>query len=149
MRGRRRHPWRLALVLAAFVLAACGGNETEEMPSPQMTESGDALRVTDVNLGSSIDADRVVFAPTSSFAPTDTIYASVETEGTDSGATLTARWRYEDGQVVDETSQSISPTGSATTEFHISMPNGLPSGDYTVEILLNGESVATESFEVE
>lgn len=139
--------WRLALVFAALVLAACGNDDAAETATPQGPET--ALTVTDVNLGSSINNDRSVSAPTSDFAPTDTIYASVATEGTGSGATLMARWLYEDGQIVDESSQSISPTGPARTEFHISMPNGFPTGDYTVEILLNGEHVETESFEVE
>lgn len=141
--------WRLALVFAALVLAACGNDDAAETATPQGTEAAQSLTVTDVNLGSSINSDRSVSAPASNFAPTDTIYASVATEGAGSGATLMARWLYEDGQVVDESSQSISPTGLAITEFHISMPNGFPTGDYTVEILLNGERVETESFEVE
>lgn len=149
MTTKRWLAWGLALVLAAPILAACGGDESEEMPAPQEMETSEALRVTDVNLGSSINPDRSVSAPMSDFAPTDTIYASVATEGTTSGATLVARWQYEDGQVVDETSQPISPTAPAYTEFHISMPDGLPAGAYSVEILLNGESVASESFDVE
>ena len=149
MRKSRPMAWRLALVFAALVLAACGNDDAAETTTPQGTATATSLTVTDVNLGSSINSDRSVSAPTSDFSPTDTIYASVETEGTGNGATLTARWLYEDGQVVDESSQTISPTGPAITEFHISMPNGLPAGDYTVEILLNNERVETESFEIE
>ncbi|MGH7447493.1 MAG: hypothetical protein ACRELT_08025, partial [Longimicrobiales bacterium] len=63
-------------------------------------------------------------------------------------STLTARWTFEDGQVVEETAQTISPTGQTVTEFHISMDGGLPAGSYQVEILLNGQSVEQEEFEV-
>ena len=58
-------------------------------------------------------------AATDEFRRTDTIYVSVDTEGTAVGAALLARWTYEDGQVVDETTQTISPSGPAITEFHI------------------------------
>src|SRR5690606_3831710 len=123
---------------------------TTDVATPPATEmTAQQLRVTDVSLGRSIGMDRRVGSPTEDFTPADTVYASVATEGTGSGASLTARWRFEDGQLVDETTQPISPTGPANTEFHIAMPGGLPVGDYTVEILLNGQSVETESFEVE
>jgi hypothetical protein len=59
-----------------------------------------------------------------------------------------ARWTYEDGQPVDESTQSITPSGPAVTEFHISKPDGLPVGTYHVEIFLNGESKEKKDFEV-
>jgi hypothetical protein len=50
---------------------------------------------------------------------------------------------------VKEDTATITPTGPATTEFHISKPDGWPAGDYSVEILLDGKSVATKSFKVQ
>ena len=50
--------------------------------------------------------------------------------------------------MVDETSQTISPTGPAVTEFHIMKPDGFPAGDYNVEILLNGTVAERSDFEV-
>ncbi len=79
------------------------------------------------------------------FAPTDTIYASVETSGTGSG-TLSARWTFEDGQVVDEGSQPVS--GSGVTEFHISNPAGWPAGHYEVAVSLDGDEVERSGFDV-
>jgi outer membrane usher protein FimD/PapC len=35
------------------------------------------------------------------------------------------------------------------THFHISMPGGLPPGNYQVEILLNGTRVESRSFRVQ
>ena len=107
-----------------------------------------ALRVTDVNLGRRIGADNRITDDTDDFTARDTIYASVETRGTASGATITARWTFEDGQVVDETSKTISPSGTAVTEFHVMKPGGWPVGKYRVAILVNGTQVEDEEFEV-
>lgn len=116
----------------------------DEVTTPQ------ALRVTDVELGRSVGPDKRVNdnADTDEFRPNDTIYASIDTEGTASGVTLMARWTFQDGQVVDETSQTISPTGPTVTEFHIAKPDGFPVGKYKVEIRLNGQTVETKDFEV-
>jgi hypothetical protein len=143
------------LAIAVFaILSACGRDEpatdTAEPTTSAATETaGEPLRVVEVDLGRSVDADLRIADDTDDFSPTDTVYASVATRGTRAGAAIMARWTFEDGQVVDETSRTISPTGPSNTEFHISMPSGLPSGEYTVEILLDGQSVGRESFEVE
>ena len=59
-----------------------------------------------------------------------------------------ARWTFEDGQVVDEKTEAIAPTGEAWTEFHISKPGGLPKGKYKVEVFLDSKSAGTKEFEV-
>jgi hypothetical protein len=82
------------------------------------------------------------------FAPTDTIYVTVVTTGSAPSATLTAKWTYQDGQVVNESTQTIAPTGPAATEFHIAKPDGWPAGSYKVEVSLNGRSTGTKEFEV-
>ncbi|HUF31564.1 MAG TPA: hypothetical protein VMM77_13005, partial [Gemmatimonadaceae bacterium] len=102
-----------------------------------------------VKLGRGIDANRSITDETDNFAPTDQIHVAVETTGSAASATLTARWTYEDGQVVDETTRSIAPTGRTFTEFHIGQATGLPSGDYKVTILLNGTEVETKDFVVD
>jgi hypothetical protein len=147
----------LTLAFAVGVMPAMAACErdremVDDLDVPPATEvtPEDAVRVTDVDLGRAVDADGRITDEddTDEFGPDDTIYVSVDTEGTASGATLSARWLYEDGQIVDETSQTISPTGPSVTEFHISNPDGLAPGGYTVEILLNGETVETRDFEV-
>lgn len=135
----------------ALALAACGGGETEEPAGADTTAQMEEapVEVTGVTLGSAVGADKRVTERTSTFAPTDTIYAAVETEGAASDATLVARWTYEDGQTVDETSRSIAPDGPAVTEFHVSKPDGWPTGGYEVVILLDGEEAERASFTVE
>jgi hypothetical protein len=149
------HVRRLAFALAFGVLplAACGGDDDVEvqeapLPTPATEQAGDALRVSDVELGRSVDASNRISddGGTDDFRPNDTIYASVATDG-GAGGTLVARWSFEDGQVVDETTRSHQ-AGPQITEFHISKPDGLPTGSYKLEILLDGRVVETEEFEV-
>lgn len=147
----RRHmlPGRLATMALCLTFAAAACNKSDKAnETAGGAVAAEQLSVKDVELGKTLDANKKVQDETDDFAPTDVIYVSVETEGTATG-TLTARWTFEDGQVVDESSQSIAPTGPATTEFHISKADGLPKGKYTVEILLNGTSKEKEDFKVE
>lgn len=142
----------VALVTMLLATAACGKKDAAEgtdttVGAGTVAPAG-TISVADVKLGKAIDANKQVTDETDDFAPADVIYASVATNGAASNANVTARWTFEDGQVVDSTTQSISPTGAATTEFHISKPGGLPKGKYKLEVLLNGTSVETEEFEV-
>jgi hypothetical protein len=95
-----------------------------------------------------VGADKHVTEKVDTFAPTDTIYASIRTTGSSSGATLKTRWSYEDGQIVDESEQAIAPTGDAATEFHIAKADGWPEGNYKLEVFLNGAPVRTKEFTV-
>jgi hypothetical protein len=141
----------------AFIFVACG--KSEPPPAPQATApppvapaapppAAPAVTVTALELGNQIGADKRVPQQLTSFAPKDTIYVSVVTNGSTPSATLTAKWTYQDGQVVNESTQTIAPTGPAATEFHISKPDGWPAGTYKVEVSLNGRSTATKEFEV-
>ena len=86
--------------------------------------------------------------PASEFTPQDTIYAAVSTTGSAANAVLNAKWTYQDGQTVNESSQTIAPSGPAVTTFHISKPDGWPAGTYKVEISLDGKPVASKDFSV-
>ena len=61
---------------------------------------------------------------------------------------LMARWTYEGDQLVDQTSRDFSFTGTGSTAFEISKPDGWPTGNYRVEILHDGEVVQTRDFEI-
>jgi len=73
----------------------------------------------------------------------------VTTDGSAPSATLRARWTFEDGQTVDESSRTIAPNNRERTEFHVSKPNGWPAGKYKLEVFLNDQSVETKTFEVQ
>jgi hypothetical protein len=155
MRGGSSRVLLLALTLTVVpVLGGCGGDDeaavsTVNPPAaPPSNTATQTARVSDVVVGTAIGPDRRITGNDTEFTGNETIYAAVATDGSANNATLTARWKFQDGQVVDETSQTISPTGPANTEFHISSPSGLPKGNYTVEILLNGQTAQTKSFEI-
>ena len=137
----------LPVLLAAGIVggSACAKKQTPETAAPSPAA---ALSVTDVELGRAVGGDKRVTDKTESFAPNDVIHAAVLTSGTSANATLKARWTFQDGQVVNETTESIAPTADAATEFHISKPDGWPKGKYKVEIFLDGTSVRTKDFEV-
>jgi hypothetical protein len=150
----QRTPSRFAAILLVVSAAiACGRTDTtrtETTPaSPAAGAPGSAgsARVTDVAVGRSINPDKTVKEAGDAFAPGDTIYVSVKTDGAAQGARLQTRWYFND-KVVEESSEMISPTGPAVTEFHLSKPDGWPVGNYRIEVLLNGTQAATKSFEV-
>jgi hypothetical protein len=138
----------LALTLAAVLSAACT-RSSENSGTTGTTGTGVGVRVSQIDMGRSLNADKTINDNTDSFKPNDTIYASIATEGTAPTATLKARWTYQEGQVVNESTQTIAPTGDARTEFHISKPDGWPTGKYKLEVFLNGSSAATRDVDVE
>ncbi|HEY7473302.1 MAG TPA: hypothetical protein VIE68_13260 [Gemmatimonadota bacterium] len=136
----------LAILMSGLLAVGCNREEPETTGDADVTvEEASALNVTNVALGRSIGADKRVAEAVGIFAPMDTIYAAVETSGTGSG-TLAARWTFEDGQVVDEGTQSVS--GASVTEFHVSKPDGWPAGHYEVAISLDGAEVGRSGFDV-
>jgi hypothetical protein len=147
------------LVTVPLAFAACKREEAAKPPPPPAAApvpppkpevaAPKPFSVTSVDLGNAIGTDKRVSLPKTTFAPTDTIYASAATDGQSPSVTLTARWTYgADGQLVKEDSLSIAPTGPVVNEFHISKPDGWPVGQYKVEISANGVPAASKSFEV-
>ena len=144
-----------AVVLGAAVAVLGGCKKAEEPPKAaptaavaRQTAAPAAFEVTRVELGTAVGADKRVAAPTTTFKPSDTIYASVVTAGAAPSVAITAKWTYQDGQVVNESSQTIAPTGPAATEFHITKPDGWPAGKYKVEVTANGKPAGTVEFTV-
>jgi hypothetical protein len=98
-----------------------------------------ALHVTEVVTGKGLNPDKSLKDETDEFGVRDTVYVGVKTEGASSGAKLTAKWTYQTGQGVSESSQNIAPAGAEVRhEFHIQKSDEWPKGDYKVEIMLNG-----------
>ena len=139
------------MVLAVAALTACSKEKRESggdvTPGAAAPAPAATVAVADIDVGKSI-ANAKVTDKADNFKPADTVYASVHTTGSASAATVMARWTFEDGQVVSESSQSIAPTGDAYTEFHISKPTGLPKGKYKVEVFLDSKSAGSKDFEV-
>ena len=140
-----------AIVVITLVLGACA--TTDQMKSPLASTPTPAATASDVSLasvtlGNAIDGGHNVITPTATFAVNDTIYASVATNGSSANSTIAVKWTYQDGQTVNERSESIAPTGPTVTEFHINKPDGWPLGGYSVAIAIDGKLVDAKKFTV-
>ena len=123
-------------------LAASGLLGVATAPAP--------VSVTSINTGKAVGADKKVTAATDTFAKGDTMYVSVDTAGS-GNAKLDAKWTYTKGgktAVVKEDTMTISATGPATNEFHVSKPDGWPAGEYQVEVMLDGKPAGTKKLTV-
>jgi hypothetical protein len=146
---------RVGIALTFAALIATGACSKKDAAVDTQTAAGaiadssasHRIAVADVALGKHIGADKQVTDATSDFARKDSIFASVHTTG-DRPAKITARWTFQDGQVVDEHSESIAPKGDAYTEFHIAKSSGWPVGKYTLHVLLDGNESQTKDFTV-
>lgn len=142
-----------ALLLGIVTLSLAGCKKPAPAPPPQETATPVApapLAVASIDLGNAIGPDKKVTTSLTTFGVRDTIYASVSTTGTGTSAPVTAKWTFVGSKdvPVNESSESISPTGPAVTEFHIAKASPWPVGKYKVEILLNATSAGVKEFEV-
>ena len=124
----------------------------DTMP-PATTDTGAAnttdsagMSITSVDLGSAVGDDNRISVPTTTFTGTDTIHASVVTDGSSEG-TLVATWTFQDGQVVD-TQEKVVPAGPQVTDFSITKPDGWPAGNYTLQVSKDGMVLQTREFTV-
>ena len=138
------------LLLACVLLPALASCKKPAPPPSAETSAPTviAFRVTSIDVGRAVGADKRIAQPVATFGPRDTMYASVTTEGAASAAVIAARWTFQDGQVIQEMSETISPTGPAATEFHITKGSPWPVGSYAVEISVNGVPSGRKDFTV-
>ena len=153
------HTKYILVMLAALALTlnACGKKEVAPAPQPIPAPTAPVpppviagVTVGTITLGNAIGASKKITQAVDSFGKKDTIYAAVDTTGAGT-AKLRAKWTYRKGSqdsLVKEESQTITPTGPASSEFHISKPDGWPTGDYQVEIFVEDKSVGTKAYTV-
>lgn len=133
----------LSLCAAVAIVSACG----ERARGGEAGRAESSIAVTEIDLGRSIKADRTIDDGTTTFGQRDVIYVSVGTKG-NAGGTLRARWVFGENEQIAVEEREVAATGDTHTEFHISRPNGLPRGEYRVEIFLNGVSQGHEKFTI-
>jgi hypothetical protein len=152
MRSIKRGTAAAAALLVLLSVAACNKKNdavVNDTTSLGRTPDSQPLRVSDIQLGKRIGTDKRISDQTDDFAVRDTMHVSVVTEGASTASKLAAKWTYNDKQVVDSSTRSISPGGGTTvTEFHITKPSAWPKGKYKVEVFLDGVSAGTKDFEV-
>ena len=126
----RRHG-RAVLVVLVLTIAGCS----------------QPLHVSTLQVGSKLNGDNTVGTHTTRFKPDDKIYAAVLTDATGS-STIAARWTY-NGQMVSEEERKVTYKGAGATAFEFKSASAFPVGDYKVDILVDGQPVASREFRVE
>lgn len=180
MRAKRPHRFPamrlLALLLAATLLGACGGDDkpadTAAAPAgaapPEKDEGGlfgglikgddepaatpgpdlGQFQIVSVALGNTLDGERNVREARTVFAPKDAIHAAVLSSGPHAGLTLVAHWTSADGTVVAHSEQAIVPTGPTLTTFSLKNAEPWPVGMYQVAVQVGGHTLQSRAFEV-
>ena len=150
-----------AALVATLALAGC--KKKDETPPPVTVEPAPApmtpapasmatVAVSSVDLGNAVGPDMRVVAPMTSFGKNDTVIAAVSTSTSDPLASvpgkLSAKWSFQDGQVINDESKDVNFTGNGVTDFQVAKPDGWPAGNYKIDILLDGQVVQTKEFSV-
>jgi hypothetical protein len=145
------------LVVVAALTGACGRSGESRGPGAETgatdsaagaasTAGPVARRVSNIMIGRQLGPNDRITEPTFQFAPKDTIHVSVATEGS-GGATLSAAWRSQSGEILQQTSAPVAAAGE-NVAFHLSRPEGLKPGTYKVIVFLGEDSVETKVFVV-
>jgi hypothetical protein len=143
-----------ALIAASALAAACGGSDeaTRAAAVKAAADSAEAAaaaaprRVSSVMIGSRVDSVGRVTEPTFQFSPRETVYVSVGTSGNAGSGNLTAAWRYQTGEIVQQSSEAVRP--GQNTAFQLTKPKGLKPGTYKVVLFLGDDSADTKAFVV-
>ena len=142
------------VVVSAAVAGAWGGPDNSGHPGGGTGAADSAAaaaaaasaerRVSNVMIGKRIGSGNRMAEPTFQFAPQDTVFVSVATEGTAGAGTLTAAWRSQTGEILQQSTDTIR-TGQ-NTAFQLSRPKGLKPGTYKVVLFLGNDSADTKVF---
>ncbi|MGH7512409.1 MAG: hypothetical protein ACREOQ_05725 [Gemmatimonadales bacterium] len=143
------------LVVLAALSGGCGrsdgsdsGTRTGMADSAKDAAAKPAeLTVSNVMIGRRVGAGNHITEPTFQFAPQDTVYVSVGTSGSTGADHLTAAWRSQTGEVVQQSSEPI-PAAGQNAAFQLSQPKGFKPGTYKVIVFLGDDSVETKVFVV-
>lgn len=150
---RTRFPLAVVIAASALTIIGCRRDDVPPADSAAAAPAPPApAMVTTIETGKHIDANKRIVDTASTFAPNDTLYVSVVTNNATSSTMLKTVVTFQTGQVVDSSSQAVAPPtmagGSSVTEFHLVKPGGWPTGDYTVEVWLDGQSAGTRTLTV-
>lgn len=140
-------------VLGAVLTVGCGKKEAApKADSPIAVAPAPAPTVTGIELGSKLGPNNTIAQAATVFGKRDTVFVSVIAQNAVPTSSLTAKWTFQTGQMIDSTTQAFARTDATntatTTEFHISKKTPWPAGKYKVEIWLDGTSVGSRDFEI-
>lgn len=151
------HITRVGAQVAAIAVlaAACSGSEksrsagegTDSAALAASAGSPAELKVSNVMIGRQIGSGNRITEPTFQFAPLDTVYLSIGTQGTGGAESLTAAWRSQSGEILQKSSEPV-PNAGENAAFRLAQPKGLKPGTYKVIVFLGEDSVETKVFVV-
>lgn len=156
----------LALVGAAIFVAGCGPRTEQSRYDPERTTPSTAeqelpgnespsdvtaltarVRVSDLRVGSALDAEGAVAENVDEIARGEAVLASVAVGDVGAGSQLKAVWLAEDDTKLAEQVASVEP-GKSHLVFRGPDTATWAAGDYEVEIYLGDELAASEQFEL-
>ena len=147
---RRHVSAGLSSLAFASLLLTVGCQKKAETPPPPAatTPAPPTFKVTGIELGKALSADKKIAAPMTTFGTRDTIFAVIASEGASKSTKVATRWTFQDTLVVAQDSQDLAPTGPAWTEFHITKPTRWPKGRYAVEVTVDSVAAGRKEFEI-
>lgn len=141
------------LILLAFSATGCGlfggaGRERQQQ-NEAITQGVELGRVV---MAEGIGAQNAPVNEADTFsASQDYIYVVAEADSIARGTTMFARWSR-DGQPFEDSSELTADRDYTNTyiEFHLeNLENSMETGDYSVQLFVNGNPVETVDFKVE
>jgi hypothetical protein len=141
---RRQVLW--PTISALLVLAACdSGDEYNE--DGRLIEKTN-VRVAGVDIGRLVDSTTQSTDGADEFLPSDTVFAAVRTRGASPQTVLGVRWLDSTGSEVNGGNTVIRPTGDTSTLFSFHHMTPMATGQYTLQVRVNGGVVKTKKLVV-
>ena len=140
-----------ALMAAVLALAACSEGQRDTVDSATGAVASDVraeLSVLDIDIGRRAGADNEVDDEVDTFAPTDTIFASVNTSGTVREGAITSQWIFPDSSTLEAQARPVTTDRDANLLFFLAKPEGLSPGKYAFRVLVDGKEVRTSELTV-
>jgi hypothetical protein len=110
-------------------------------------EPSEPLNIVTVQTGKSLNTDHSVALHAGSFRRKDTMYVSVLTEGRGAGK-VTVKWSL-GGRVLHQVTKKLSYNAQAATDFRFQAADEFPLGDYTIDVIVDGQTIETRRVKVE
>jgi hypothetical protein len=126
-----------------------GAAREREQENEQITEG---VRLGRVVTAEGIGAENVPVEETDTFSSSqDFIYLVAEADYIEEGTTMFARWFRDDEPIEDSTAVTADRDYQDTyVEFHLeNLESRMETGDYSVQLFVNGNPVETVDFRVE
>lgn len=141
------------MVLLVFSVTGCGlfgGAARERQQENEAITQG--VQLGRVVMAEGIGEQNAPVNETDTFsASQDYIYVVAEADSIARGTTMFARWSR-DGQPFEDSSELTADRDYTNTyiEFHLeNLENSMETGDYSVQLFVNGNPVETVDFQVE